>query len=212
VTRSIDAVLFDFGGVLVREGSGNDFARMAPDADAELVIRVALGYSEEDGDHPWHRVERGELAMAEWFALTCASLETHGVILQPLISEGPFAFTPSEPMLELVRDARTAGCATAIVTNNARELAPVWRPALPIDELFDVVIDSSEVGMRKPGAAIFNLTLERLGGVDPARAAFLDDVQVNVDGARRAGLHAWRVESDPSDAIAAVRELLGSGG
>jgi putative hydrolase of the HAD superfamily len=209
MTRAIDAVLFDFGGVLVLEGGQGDFARLAPDADPALVMEIALGsYGDADSDHPWHQVERGELAMGEWFRITAAALAEHGIAMQ-LPGEGkPMAFTPDEAMLDLVRDARAAGCRTAIVTNNARELSPVWRPSLPLDDLFDEIIDSCEVGVRKPGAAIFRLTLERLG-VQAARAAFLDDVAVNIEGAKRAGLHAFQVDADRAAAIAAVRALLG---
>jgi putative hydrolase of the HAD superfamily len=209
VTSAIDAVLFDFGGVLVREGGLADFTRLAPGGDPDVVVRIALGeYGDESSDHPWHCVERGELSMTEWFRLTAAALAEHGIEMQMPGERAPVQFTPDEDMLALARDARAAGCRTAVVTNNARELSAVWRPALPIDELFDTVVDSSEVGVRKPGRAIFELTLERLGGVDASRAAFLDDVAANVEGARRAGLHAFLVESDRTAAIAAVRALL----
>ena len=50
-----------------------------------------------------------------------------------------------------------------------REGSATWRAMVPVDELFDVVIDSSEVGMRKPNPAIYHLALERLGGVPTRR-------------------------------------------
>jgi putative hydrolase of the HAD superfamily len=59
---------------------------------------------------------------------------------------------------------------------------------VPLGELFDVVVDSSEVGMRKPNPAIYLHTLAELGGVAPERAVFLDDQPGNVAGAERAGL------------------------
>jgi putative hydrolase of the HAD superfamily len=208
--RQVDAVLFDFGGVLVREGSIRELARIAPDHDPDDVLAIALGEYHSDGDHPWHRVERGELAMAEWYRLTVMALEQAGmaVAARPSGDRPPVVFTPSEPMVDAVREARAAGCRTAVVTNNARELGTVWRAALPLDELFDTVVDSSAVGVRKPGAAIFALTLERLG-VAADRAAFLDDVASNCEGARRTGLHAILVEPDPAPAIAELRTLLG---
>ncbi|MBA3303068.1 MAG: HAD family phosphatase [Acidimicrobiia bacterium] len=208
--RRVDAVLFDFGGVLVQEGSVRELARIAPDHDPDDVLAIALGAYHEDGDHPWHRVERGELAMAEWYRLTVGALEEAGmaVAARPPGTGPPIVFTPSEPMVGAVRECRAAGCRTAVVTNNARELGAVWRASLPLDELFDTVVDSSEVGVRKPGAAIFHLTLERLG-VEADRAAFLDDVASNCEGARRAGLHTILVELDRSAAVAELRGLLG---
>ena len=80
-------------------------------------------------------------------------------------------------------------------------------PLVPVDELFDVVVDSSAVGMRKPNPAIFHHALELLGGVPPSEAVFLDDSPGNVAGARRAGLHAIHVD-ELDDALAELDALL----
>jgi epoxide hydrolase-like predicted phosphatase len=90
-------------------------------------------------------------------------------------------------MVDLVREFREAGAKTAVVTNNIREFADYWKPMLPLDELFDDVVDSSEVGVRKPNAAIFSLACERLG-VPPGRTLFVDDYEGNIVGAKAAGL------------------------
>jgi epoxide hydrolase-like predicted phosphatase len=204
----IDAALFDFGGVLAREGSVNDFARIAPHADPEVVLRHAIGAYHEDDDHPWHRVERGELGMGEWYALTVAALEAEGIeVVVASRDERVALFTPNEPIVEAVREVRAAGGRTAIVTNNVRELSHTWRPMLPLDELFDTVVDSCEVGLRKPNPAIFRLTCERLG-VAPERAVLLDDIESNLEGARGAGLRGILVGPDPTPAIEELRELL----
>ena len=78
---------------------------------------------------------------------------------------------------------------------------------LPLDELFDVVVDSSEIGMRKPNPAIFAHTLDLLG-VAPERTAFLDDFAGNVTAARGVGMIAILVEPDPTAAIGEVDALL----
>src|SRR5688572_21441162 len=72
-----------------------------------------------------------------------------------------------------------------LLTNNVKEWGG-WREFYPTD-VFEVVVDSSEVGMRKPDPRIYRLTCERLG-VAPARAAFVDDIEDNVAGARNVGL------------------------
>jgi epoxide hydrolase-like predicted phosphatase len=205
----IDAALFDFGGVLVREGSVNDFARLAPHADPEVVLRHAVGPYHEDHDHPWHRVERGELEMAEWYALTVAALAEEGIEVAPPGGGGSRAivFTPNEPVVDAVRAVRGAGGRTAVVTNNVRELSEAWRPVLPLDDLFDTVVDSCEVGLRKPNRAIYHLACERLG-VDPERAVLLDDIESNLRGAEAAGLRAIHVGPDPRPAVEALRALL----
>ncbi len=203
----IDAALFDFGGVLVREGSVNDFARMAPHADPEVVLRHAVGPYHEDVDHPWHRVERGELDMAEWYALTVAALAEAGIEVVIPTSSSSVLFTPNEPVVEAVREVRAAGGRTAVVTNNVRELSHTWRPVLPLDELFDTIVDSCEVGLRKPNPAIYLLAVERLG-VAPERAVLLDDIESNLRGAEAAGLRTIHVEPDPTAAVEALRALL----
>ncbi len=203
----IDAALFDFGGVLVREGSVHDFARLAPDADPAEVLRHAIGPYHEDQDHPWHRVERGELEMAEWYALTVAALAEAGIEVPARTGGMPVVFTPNEPVVAAVRDVRSAGARTAVVTNNVRELSATWRPVLPLDELFDTVVDSCEVGLRKPNPAIYHLACERLG-VAPERSVLLDDIESNLRGAEAAGLRAIHVGPDPAPAVESLRALL----
>jgi epoxide hydrolase-like predicted phosphatase len=113
-------------------------------------------------------------------------------------------------MVDFCRSLRDDGVRTGLLTNNAAEFADFWRPLLPLDELFDDVVDSSQVGMRKPDARIYQLSLERLGA-SAERTAFVDDAPGNVEGARRCGLQAVLIGPRPSDepaAIAALRELL----
>ena len=77
-----------------------------------------------------------------------------------------------------------------------REWEPLWRAKLPeVDELFEVVVDSAFVGLRKPDPAIYELTLERLGGVAPERCVFVDDLDMNCDAARELGMTAVRFEN-----------------
>jgi putative hydrolase of the HAD superfamily len=99
---------------------------------------------------------------------------------------------------------------TAIVTNNVREFGDTWRAMVALDDLFDIVVDSCEVGVRKPNPAIYHLTLAKLGDIEPERAVFLDDAPGNVDGALKAGLAAILV-SDPGDAVQQLEDLLANG-
>jgi len=110
-------------------------------------------------------------------------------------------------MLELIGDLRAAGIGTAILTNNVRALG-AWRDSADWDQLVDVVIDSCEVGMRKPERRIFEHACALLG-VTPAEGVFLDDMKANVDAAVGMGLTAVLV-TDPAEAIASVRQLIRS--
>jgi putative hydrolase of the HAD superfamily len=110
-------------------------------------------------------------------------------------------------VVDAITSLRERGYRTAVVTNNVKEFGDRWRNLVALDDLFDVVVDSCHVGMRKPNTKIFLHTLDLMGGIAPERAVFLDDAAGNVDGARAAGLHAILVD-DPEDAIRELEELL----
>ncbi len=198
----ITAVLFDFAGVL----TSSPWVAMAAAGGGNLELLI--GSYEEDTDHPWHQVERGELAIADWAVAVTQTGREQGIEvdfapLQAMLGE----MTLHEPIIERVRTLRDEGYKLGLVTNNVREGSAMWRSLVPVDELFDVVVDSSEVGMRKPNPAIYHHALDQLGGVPPEHAVFLDDSPGNVDGAKRAGLHAILV-ADPETAVAELDALL----
>jgi epoxide hydrolase-like predicted phosphatase len=112
-------------------------------------------------------------------------------------------------VVETVRAVRARGVRTAIVTNNVREYGDAWRTLVPVAELFDVVVDSSEEGIRKPDPRIFLLTLERLGVADPTRVVFLDDFDGNLAAARALGMRTILVGADARPAMAELLALLG---
>ncbi len=111
-------------------------------------------------------------------------------------------------MVERTRRLRVEGYRTALITNNVVEFRDFWRPLLPLDELFDVVIDSSEVGMRKPDPRIFELALTQMGGIDPTRSVFLDDYPGNITAAEALGMHGVLVEAAYDDAIRRLDAIL----
>lgn len=198
----ITTVLFDFAGVL----TSSPWAAMTAAGGGNLELLI--GSYEEDGDHPWHQVERGEMALMDWAVAVTEMGRAQGIDvdftpLQRLLGD----MTLHEPIIERVRSLRTEGYRTGLITNNVREGSATWRAMLPLDELFEVVVDSCEVGMRKPNAAIFHHTLELLGALPPHQAVFLDDSPGNVAGAQRAGLHAILVD-DPDDAVKDLDALL----
>ena len=200
----IDTVIFDFGGVLAENGRHSDFTSRYPEEHAETMREVLLGDLTADGDHPWHRLERGEITLAEMGESITQSLAERGIEMPPRDADGPsFEFRPNVPVIELVHRLKAAGIRLGVLTNNVAELRPLWRPMLPLDDLFDDVVDSSEVGLRKPNPAVYILAMERLGST-PERTAFLDDLQSNVDAARAVGMAGIHVDIDPTEAIATV--------
>ncbi len=205
------AVLFDYGGVFTGPTfSAVDVLAQDLGTSSEVLFRVFLGSYEADTDHPWHQLERGEIDLATAHREIDQLCNDAGlkVDLPSLLIAMASTAGIREDMVALTREVRAAGVLTALVTNNLAEFRSHWRRSLPLDELFDVVIDSSEVGIRKPNPAIFNLTLERLGIEDPAAALFLDDFHGNIKAARSVGLHGILVEPDPAPAMAEVRRLV----
>ena len=87
-----------------------------------------------------------------------------------------------------------------------REWEPLWRAKLPVDDLFEVVVDSAFVGLRKPDPEIYRLTLERLG-LPPEACLFVDDTDVNVAAARELGMPAVWFRSN-RQAIADMQAAL----
>ena len=102
---------------------------------------------------------------------------------------------PNERMIDYMRELRGRGYKMAICTNNVREWEARWRAMLPVDEIFDVVVDSAFVGSRKPEPRIYEITLERLGA-SPDSTLFIDDIEVNCEGARAARNHRDPVPLD----------------
>ncbi len=113
---------------------------------------------------------------------------------------------PNDRMIDYMRELKGRGRRLAICTNNVREWEARWRAMLPIDEIFDTVVDSAFVGMRKPDPEIYRLTLERLGAA-PAEALFVDDVELNCEAAGELGIRSvWFRETE--QAIAEIEDAL----
>ena len=95
----------------------------------------------------------------------------------------------------------------ALLTNNVREWEHLWRSMLPVDEIFELVIDSGFVGMRKPDPGIYELTVARLSGINPDDCLFVDDLLVNVEAAQAIGMVAVHFR-DNEQAIGEIRSVL----
>ena len=217
--RAIEAVIFDYGGVLSTTpfvGLAEFEARMGYPEKALARLLFGRGASsqgptESIPDHDWHLLETGRLTLDEFHDRLVARSEDAlgqrldlGVYSQFLKELGVGVHWM---MVHRVRELRAEGYRTAILTNNIKEWGPFWKGSIPID-LFDLVVDSCEVGLRKPDPAIFRLTCERLG-VAPEAAVFLDDTRIHVESARKVGLHAVLV-ADPLEALAELDALLES--
>jgi putative hydrolase of the HAD superfamily len=168
--------------------------------------------AERDGEHPLFELERGRITEERFLSQLADELTRdlgHRPVLHRFAEIYFDALEPNEPMIELMRDLRGRGYRMALLTNNIREWEPYWRSMLPVDKIFEIVVDSAFVGIRKPDREIYELTLERLGGVAPHGALFVDDVEVNCYAARELGMAAVRFR-DTEQAIAEIEAVLRS--
>jgi putative hydrolase of the HAD superfamily len=110
-------------------------------------------------------------------------------------------------MIELMRELKGRGLRMALLTNNVREWEPLWRSMVPIDALFEVVVDSAFVGCRKPDPEIYRITLERIG-LAGNECLFVDDVEVNCEAASELGMTAVHFQAN-EQAIEEIRARLG---
>ena len=175
LTVAIRAVISDFGGVLTTPLLGSFLAFQDQTGNsAEALGRAMQRIAESQGEHPLFELERGRLTEAEFLGLLRAELVSELGHEPELHRFARSTSTPSsriEPMIDLMRDLKGRGYRMALLTNNVREWEPLWRAMLPVDEIFEIVVDSAFVGIRKPEPEIYELTLERLGGGSSRRSA-----------------------------------------
>jgi len=203
-------VISDFGGVLttplvqsfmaVQDRTGIESAALG-----RAMARIA----EQEGKHPLYELECGRITEVSF-------LDTMAEALEPELGHVPEmhrfselyfeALHPNPPMIELMEELRDSGHRMGLLTNNVREWEPRWRAMLPVDEIFEEVVDSAFVDCRKPDPRIYEITLERLG-VGAGECVFVDDIEINCTAAEELGMRAVHFR-DNEQAIPEIRRAL----
>lgn len=192
------AVVIDWGGVLTQPMVNTVRAWIAADQiDWDRYVAVvgpwlAEAYKADgaDGDHavnPVHALERGECTVADFERMLAGLLVTTNggpVLAEGLLTRMLSAGTPLPAMYELLRDLRRKGVRTALLSNS---WGPTGYPRHDFPELFDAVVISAEVGMRKPEPRIFRHAAALLD-LGPEHCVFVDDVEANVKAAIDCGM------------------------
>ena len=194
----VEAVISDFGGVLTSPLlEGFTGVTQSSGISLESLGKAMAAIAERQGSNPLFELETGRMTEAAFMGALSEQLSAdHGSDVE-LDGFGERYFQhlhPNERMIEYMRELRARGYKLAICTNNVREWEARWRAMLPVDEIFDVVVDSAFVGSRKPEPRIYQITLERLDA-EPEAALFIDDVEHNCEGARSLGMRAVRFRS-----------------
>ncbi len=210
----IRAVVCDFGGVLTSPLIGS-FARFQDHAGIPLesLGRAMEAVAARDGANPLFELECGRMAEADFLDLIADALREElgrDVPMHEFTERYWAELHPNEPMIALMAALRAEGYRMAMLTNNVREWEPRWRAMLPVDDIFELVVDSAFVGMRKPDHAIYELTCERLG-IPAQECLFVDDFVHNCGAAREVGMTAVVFE-DNEQAIPEIRAALDAEG
>jgi len=158
-------------------------------ADKDTIIRLILG-EDSNLDNPWFDAERGSQPLDKVFAQRMQIIfDEHGLIFDLDYFRSWVSDAVNEPdpeMEQLLRRLKASGVRVALLTNSVPEFWTVIQETINT-EIFDCVVDSSKVGLRKPEMKIYELVAEKLG-VKTASCIMIDDLEHNIEGAKRAGM------------------------
>lgn len=205
--RKIRAVLFDFGGVL-SSGPFEAFSRYEEENGLPPGFIRSLNATDHH-DNAWARLERSELSIDEFVEAFEIEAQQAG---QRIDARAVLLLLRGEMRPGMLRavEACRARYLVGLLTNNFLSGEAAGDPGGLLEQvlgLFDEVIESSKVGVRKPEIRFFEIACERLG-ISPEEAVFLDDLGVNLKPAREMGMTTIKVTSE-AQAIADLGAVLG---
>jgi len=195
----IRAVFFDYDGVLTTDRTGTlttcRFLAGATHIPVEAWQRALRPFNRD--------LSTGLLTYRTIWSRVCADL---GAQMPPSLLDEAFASTPvNQPMLDLARELGTT-CRVGIITDNKRERMAVVREHQRLDQWFDPIVVSAEVGSTKDGEAIYANALARVN-LAASACVFVDNSESNVEVARRLGFHAIRFDDARNDVNGLRRSL-----
>lgn len=206
----IEAVISDFGGVLTSPMLDSFVAIEASSGvPLEALGKAMAAIAKRTGLNPLFELETGrmtEAAFLDGLDQELTALLGREVQMQDFGERYFAGLAPNEQLIDYMRGLHDRGYRLAVCTNNVREWEARWRAMLPVEEIFDVVVDSAFVGARKPEPEIYEVTLERLG-VAPEATLFVDDVELNCQAAQELGIRSVWFRSN-EQAIAEIEQAL----
>ncbi len=212
----IRAALFDFGGVIL-SSPFDAFAEYERRNDLPEGLIRRLNATNPD-TNAWAKLERSEVDLGQFAALFSAEAREAGYEVDGAAVLGLLGGTIRPSMVEALRRC-SERLITGMLTNNfvARERGgevdvdadPTGRAAqiAEVMGLFDAIIESSKVGVRKPDPRFYEIACEMLE-IEPHEAVFLDDLGINLKPARAMGMTTIKV-GDPDQAIAELEDVVG---
>ncbi|HYZ91555.1 MAG TPA: HAD-IA family hydrolase [Actinomycetota bacterium] len=200
----IRAVLWDFGGV-ISTSPFESFTRYERENGLPADFIRGLNAANHH-ENAWARMERSEVTLDEFCDLYEAEATAAG---HPIDARAVLACLSGDIRPEMVaalRAIKRNGLKQACLTNNFASIQRENGPR-PILEIFDVIVESSKVGIRKPEPAFYTTACELLE-IEPRQAVMLDDLGVNLKPARELGITTIKVV-DPTEALAELERVVG---
>ena len=186
---AVEAVIFDFGGVLVRTEDRKPRADLAARLDMTYDELSALIFDSQSAI----QATKGEItADAHWDAVQ-KLLGLSDAEIEQVRTEFWAGDVLDEDLVNLLRDLRPR-YSTVLLSNAWDDLRQMIEDVWQIDDAFDRLVISAEIGLVKPNLEIYQWMISQLG-MEPAKAVFVDDFLHNVEGARAAGLQAIHFQS-----------------
>jgi putative hydrolase of the HAD superfamily len=187
----ISAVLWDFGGVIL-SSPFEAFNRY--EAERGIPLNFIRGVNTNNPDsNAWALLERNDITPAEFddaFRTEAVALG-HDVPGSHVL--GLLSGDVRPEMVEALRRVKEAGYPTACLTNNVVNIGYEERPEVKaVMAMFDQVVESSKVGVRKPETRFYEIACELLG-VTPETCVFLDDLGINLKPAKAMGMSTIKV-------------------
>ncbi len=206
--HGLRGLIVDYGGVLTTPVQETFGAWAAQDGLEMAELKVALGamLGESAEKSPVHGLERGELSVADFERQLAGALRRPDgpeIVADGLLRRVFAAMKPADGMTAVVRRAKDQGIRTGLLSNS-------WGldyDRSGWDDLFDALVISGEVGLRKPEPEIYRLAAERIG-VQPAECVFVDDLAANVCGAVAVGMVGVH-HTDLASTIVELEALFG---
>ena len=207
-TGPFRAVLWDFGGVIL-SSPFEAFNRYEERAGLPRDFIRGLNATNPD-TNAWAKFERNEVTFEEFCDLFEAEAQALGHTLAAREVMPMLGGEIRPAMVEALRRCKAAGLKTAMLTNNVVSFGETRQSESRhsgVLDLFDCIIESSKVGVRKPDKRFYLMALEQLG-IEPSDAVFLDDLGINLKPARELGITTIKVV-DPDIAIKELEEAVG---
>jgi epoxide hydrolase-like predicted phosphatase len=189
ICMTIQAIIFDLGGVLLRTSDFEPRERLAAGLHMNRYQLEQFIFGGASGD----QAQRGEISVQQHWENLRQQINYSPEEFEALVNDFFEHDEIDEALLDYVRTLHKT-YKTALLSNAWDDLRQVITERWHFEDAFDTMIISAEVRVAKPDPRIFQLTLERLG-VKADEAIFVDDMKRNVDGALLAGLHAIQFQT-----------------